>query len=173
MKYVWISLLALVAGAQESIHYASVGGRVTDPSGKVVAGAEVRARHIDTNTNNVLATDSEGRFRFAYLRVGAWEITVARTGFAVAKQTLTVAAGGAYDLPVTLALASGETAVTVTGESASLETARSQMAATVSPAEVRNLPLSGRSFLDLTLFVPGVSPTNTASTQLFSETSAV
>ncbi|HXA48649.1 MAG TPA: TonB-dependent receptor [Candidatus Acidoferrum sp.] len=173
MKYVCILLLAMVAGAQESIHYASVGGRVTDPSGKVVAGAEVRARHIDTNTNNVLATDSEGRFRFAYLRVGAWEITVARTGFAVAKQTLTVAAGGAYDLPVTLALASGETAVTVTGESASLETARSQMATTVSPAEVRSLPLSGRSFLDLTLFVPGVSPTNTASTQLFSETSAV
>ncbi len=33
--------------------------------------------------------------------------------------------------------------------------------------------MNGRKFLDLALLVPGVSPTNTASTQLFAETSAV
>ena len=40
-------------------------------------------------------------------------------------------------------------------------------------AEVQNLPMNGRNFLDLALLVPGVSPTNTNSTQLFAETSAV
>ena len=54
-----------------------------------------------------------------------------------------------------------------------LEAARSQIAGTVSEAEVRSLPLNGRNFLDLALLVPGVSPTNVASTQLFPETSAV
>ena len=40
-------------------------------------------------------------------------------------------------------------------------------------AELQNLPMNGRNFLDLALLVPGVSPTNTNSTQLFAETSAV
>ena len=54
-----------------------------------------------------------------------------------------------------------------------LEAARSQIAGTVSQAEVESLPLNGRNFLDVALLVPGVSPTNVASTQLFPETSAV
>ena len=35
---------ARVAHAQETINYASVSGRVTDPQGAVVAGAQVSAR---------------------------------------------------------------------------------------------------------------------------------
>src|SRR5204862_3405160 len=54
-----------------------------------------------------------------------------------------------------------------------LEAARTQIAATVPHDEIRTLPLNGRQFLDLALLVPGVSPTNTASAQLFAETSAV
>ena len=54
-----------------------------------------------------------------------------------------------------------------------LEAARSQIAGTVSQTEVDALPLNGRNFLDLALLVPGVSPTNIGSTQLFAETSAV
>src|SRR5439155_20226371 len=63
--------------------------------------------------------------------------------------------------------------VVVSGEAAVLEAARSQIAGTVSQAEVSALPLNGRNFLDLALVIPGVSPTNTASNQLFAETSAV
>ena len=63
--------------------------------------------------------------------------------------------------------------MTVTGEVSVLETARSQIAGTVAQTEVQSLPLNGRNFLDLALLIPGVSPTNVGSTQLFAETSAV
>src|SRR6187455_1284447 len=42
-------LAAAPAQAQETINYASVSGRVTDPSGAVVGGALVSARNLDTN----------------------------------------------------------------------------------------------------------------------------
>jgi hypothetical protein len=54
-----------------------------------------------------------------------------------------------------------------------LEAARTQIAGTVARTEIRNLPLNGRNFVDVALLIPGVSPTNTASNQLFAETSAV
>ena len=63
--------------------------------------------------------------------------------------------------------------VTVAGTATVLESARSQIAGTVSQAEVASLPLNGRNFLDIALLVPGVSPTNVGGTQLFAETSAV
>src|SRR5206468_2333249 len=88
-------------------------------------------------------------------------------------RTLTLTLGSAFDLPLSLAVAGLDTSVTVTGDAGVLETARSQVAGTVSATEVKNLPMNGLNFLDLALLVPGVSPTNVGSTQLFAETSAV
>lgn len=171
------AFLAISAGllcvAQETMNNATVGGRVTDPSGAVVAGAKVVARHVDTNLATTTETDREGLFHFPYLRLGAFEVVVTKDGFAPATRSLDLSVGSAFDLPIALAVASGRTVDTVTGEAAALEGARSQIAGTVSQTEIADLPLNGRNFLDLALLVPGVSPTNTAATQLFAETSAV
>jgi hypothetical protein len=165
--------IARLVLAQESVNYASVSGRVTDPSGAIVSGAHVKARQIETNLTSDATTDAEGRFRFPYLRVGQFEIKVHQEGFAEWTRTMTATVGAAFELPVSLSVASTESNVVVTDEAAVLEAARSQIAGTVPQTEVRALPLNGRNFLDIALLVPGVSPTNTASNQLFAETSAV
>lgn len=159
--------------AQETVNNASVSGRVTDPSGAVVGGATVTARDLDTNLANKTETDDEGRFRFPYLRVGRYEILVESRGFADARRAVTLTLGAAFQIPISLTVGASQQTVTVDSEAEVIETARTQIAGTVGQQEVSSLPLNGRSFLDLTLLVPGVSPTNTASTQLFPETSAV
>lgn len=171
-RYVLI-LLCPAVWAQEAIHYASVSGRTTDPSGGVVGGAVISVRQTETNLTSTAITDQEGRFRFPYLKVGPYEITVKHQGFAAVTRRLTLTIGAAFELPVSLAVGAAETNITVLGDATVLEAARSQIAGTVSQTEVSNLPLNGRNFLDLALLIPGVSPTNTASTQLFPETSAV
>jgi hypothetical protein len=161
------------AVAQQAAGYASVSGRVTDASGAVLPGAQVSARQLDTNVTAAMAADQEGRFRFPYLKVGPYEIVVRHTGLRDATRRLTLTVGAAFELPVALAVGALDATVTVTGEASVLESARSQIAGTVSEAEVKSLPLNGRNFLELALLVPGVSPTNIPSTQLFPETSAV
>ena len=164
---------AIAAAAQETVNYASVSGRVLDPQGAVIPGAVVTARHVDTNSRREATTDQEGRFRFPYLRVGAYEIVVHQDGFADAKRMLTLTVGSAFEMPVTLAVGTLDERVTVTGQATVIEAARSQIAATIPQVEVESVPMNGRNFLDLALLVPGVSPTNTSSNQLFAETSAV
>ena len=105
--------------------------------------------------------------------MGAYEVTVSHPGFAQAVRPVTLTVGSAFELDVSLTVAGDQSTVTVEAEAAVIETARTQIAGTVSQAEVATLPLNGRNFLDLALVVPGVSPTNTGSNQLFAETSAV
>jgi hypothetical protein len=168
-----VAVLALCASAQESINYASLAGRVTDAQGASVAGAEVTARHTGTNVKASVVTEQDGRFRFPFLKVGSYDVDVRAQGFKASTRPLTLNVGAAFQLPIRLEVGGLEERVTVTGNADTIETARSQIAGTISSTEVGGLPMNGRNFLDLALLVPGVSPTNTASTQLFAETSAV
>jgi hypothetical protein len=158
--------------AQETVNNASLAGRVTDPSGAMVRGATVSATALSTGVATTTTTDAAGRFRFPLLQVGQYNVTIFATGFSSATRSIALTLGAAFDLPVSLTVGAMQS-VTVTAQSPVLETDRSQIAQTIAPNEVADLPFNGRNFLDLALLVPGVSPTNTAANQLFAETSAV
>jgi hypothetical protein len=170
-KYFFIfTCISVSAWAQETVSYAGLSGRVLDPAGAVIEGASVMARQTETNQANSETTGHDGRFRFPYLRVGPYVVTVHKEGFADKATSVRLTVGAAFDLPFTLAVGEIQTQIEVNG---ALESARTQIATTISQTEVKDLPLSGRNYLDVALFVPGVSPTNTAANQLFAETSAI
>jgi hypothetical protein len=173
LAFVAITFVASHAVAQQSVEYASIGGRVTDPSGAVIRDAQVTARQTDTNAIARATTDAEGRFRFPYLKVGPYELVVQAPGFSDSRRTLSLTAGAAFELPIPLALMEVTASVSVSADAPVIETARSQIASTLLQEEIRDVPLNGRNFLDLALLVPGVSVANVGSTQLFPETSAV
>ena len=81
--------------AQQSVTFATLSGRVVDQNGAVIQNAQVATLQLETNTLSRTKTDSEGRFRFANLRLGKYEITVNQTGFANSKTTLTLTVGSA------------------------------------------------------------------------------
>lgn len=169
----FLSLIVPMLAAQETINNASLAGQVTDATGAVLPHTIVTARAISTEVATTIETDAAGRFRFPYLQVGQYQVTIHHDGFADASRTLMLTIGAAFDLPVKLTVGGAAQSVTVNAEPLVLETDRSQVAATISQNEVANLPFNGRNFLDIALLVPGVSPTNTAANQLFAETSAV
>jgi len=168
-----LSVFIFGSYGQETINNASLSGRIADPSGAVIQNAQVSVRNTETGISHMITTDREGRFRFPYLPVGKYSILVSHAGFADVSQSLNLSVGSAFDLPISLQVATNSTSVTVSEQNSPLETARSQVAGTIAQTEINQLPLNGRNFLDMALLIPGVSPTNTAANQLFAETSAV
>ncbi len=160
--------------AQETINYGTISGRVTDPSGAVVPGASVSARQTETNLTRETVTDADGRFRFPYLRVGPIRDRGTYAGVCRCCTYCERDRGLGIRASCDAGRCRGRgQRGRSSRDSTVLEAARSQIAGTVSQAEVDSLPMNGRNFLDLAVLIPGVSPTNIGSTQLFAETSAV
>lgn len=170
-------LTALLASApspgQETITNASLAGRVLDPSGAALPRISVSVLQLSTNQTSTTVTDEQGRFRFPYLPVGDYRLSAQANGFAPAAREVHLTVGGAFDLTLQLSLSQTTTNVQVTVHPPVIEEDRSQIGETVQQTEIGNLPYEGRNYLDLSLLLPGVSPTNTASTQTLAETSEV
>ena len=166
-------LFAVSVNGQQTVTSASVSGRVADVNNLNISGASLSVTNLETDQNQVSTSDGEGRFRFAYLTVGTYELSVTAAGFAPLKQQLTLTIGQTIDLALRLKVGEVSEQVTVTTDRGMLETVRTQVTQTIHPSEINELPLNGRNYLDLALLVPAVSPTNTGSNQRFAETSAV
>jgi Carboxypeptidase regulatory-like domain/TonB dependent receptor len=170
---VFIVLSATTLIGQQNITSASLRGRVLDANQAAVRGATVTASNVATNQKLTATTDSEGRYRFPSLVVGDYRVSVKAMGFAELEAQITVTIGQAVEMPLSLKVAGVAERVEVFNEAPVIETVRTQVAETIRPREINELPLNGRNYLDLALLVPGVSPTNTGSNQRFAETSAV
>ncbi|HEY0428182.1 MAG TPA: carboxypeptidase regulatory-like domain-containing protein [Pyrinomonadaceae bacterium] len=167
---IWI---APPANAQQNVSAAVLSGQIEDADGAQIAAASISLKNLETNQTRTTLSDASGRFRFAYVPIGSYELKAEKTGFEISTRNLTTTIGQILQIPIRLSVANVSAQVDVASNAEILETTRTQVAETILPRDVERLPLNGRNFLDLALLVPGVSRTNTGSVQKFAETSAV
>ncbi|HYA17779.1 MAG TPA: carboxypeptidase regulatory-like domain-containing protein [Bryobacteraceae bacterium] len=151
----WIALvLALPAAAQVS---ASLSGTVTDPSGAVVAAATVKTTNTGTGATRSTVTGASGRYDFAALPLGGYEIRVSRPGFADAVRTgVSLDVGEAAVIDFTLKVGDTSQSVTIDADAPQVSVTTSDTSGLVGERQVRELPLNGRSFDELLTLNPGV-----------------
>ncbi|MEP7338811.1 MAG: carboxypeptidase regulatory-like domain-containing protein, partial [Acidobacteriota bacterium] len=175
----WLGLFIVVIGtgslvqAQQAIASATLSGIAEDANGAAISGVTVTATNLDQNQSRTATSDAQGRFRFLYLPVGNYQLKAEHAGFAVAERQFRLTVGQALDVPIRMGVAGVAEKVNVTSEAPVVETIRTQLAETVLPQEIDNLPLNGRNYLDLAALTPGVTRANPVANQRFAETSAV
>ena len=151
-----IALLVFSAACACAQSTATLTGVVTDPSGAVVANAEVKVHSLGTGTDRVLMTDSAGIYVAPSLQPGDYTIEATVAGFSsfkVEKVSLDVDAHVTINMKLAISSA-GET-VEVEGGAPVIDSAGVTVGQVIEKETVQEIPLNGRHFLDLTVLTPG------------------
>jgi hypothetical protein len=154
--------LGMTVTSWGSINTGSISGRVTDPSGAVIADAQVTAVNTGTGVQNTTRTDPSGFYSFPDLPIGTYEVLVRRQGFKLFRVTgLVINANAALRVDAGLQLGATTQSVTVTSAALHVETTNTQMGDVITGTQVTAIPLNGRSYTDLLALQPGVVPVQT------------
>src|SRR5712692_8464957 len=148
--------LGLSAPLAAQIQNGAFSGVVTDQTGAVVPGAEVKVTNLGTSFTVMVKTDGNGLYRVAELPVGTYKIEVSAAGFKKAVHTnLALNAGTTQRVDFQLTLGQATEVITVEGGAPLVNTEDSRLYETVSRGQVANMPLNGRNVFDLIQLAPG------------------
>ena len=136
----------------------TITGTVTDQTGAAVPGATVTLKNTDTGISRTAQTRENGKYEALSLSTGSYEISASLSGFRTVVHTGIVLAVG-QNAVVDFALQVGEVSqsVTVTGETAQVETTTATVSNLVDEKKVTDLPLNGRDLTQLSFLQPGVT----------------
>jgi outer membrane receptor protein involved in Fe transport len=124
----------------------SINGSITDSSGATVPGAVVRVVNNATGVEYVSKSNGAGYFNSSNLIAGSYRVEVVATGFkAVSYKAVTVDIGSLIRLDVSLEVGNIQDKVTVTAETAQLQTEKVELGGTVSERALLALPAEGRN----------------------------
>ena len=156
LAFLAVVMLFGLTGSAEAQTTSVITGKVQDQSGAVIAGAKVSARSLETNFTRSTVTDGEGRYTFAELRVGRYEVRAEQDKFKPEAKTLNLTIGETVSLDLQLQIAVAAT-IDVVDAAPLVNTQTSELSYLVGEKAIRELPLNGRNYTDLALLQPGVT----------------
>jgi hypothetical protein len=153
-------LLASTLSLHAQTTNGSIQGTVTDPSGAAVGGASVTGRNLDTGLTIATVTTDAGLYSLANLPPGRYAVTIEGPNLKkYEREGVTVPTGSTVALDIQMQLGAVSDNVTVIADASQLETATSDIGATVQTTLIQNLPLevSGtvRNPVQFITLVPG------------------
>ena len=156
LLFAFALLLSFVASANAQTFRGAINGTVTDPSGAVVPGAQVKAMEKSTGIDHATISTSDGQFAFQDIPVGTYTVVVTAAGFPVMTvDNLLVTQGAIYTLPVKLTMSQQATTVEVSAAALALDTTTETQTTLVGGGDLQTMPLNGRDFTQLIAVTPG------------------
>src|SRR5215475_14112356 len=155
----FLALMGFAIAALAQNYRGAIRGRVTDPRGASIPGAQLNLIDEGTNENRTLKSDGSGDFTISLLRPGSYRLEVESKGFAKYVKTITLQVNQdiRLDVALNIATANDDDNVIVAPVSM-LKHEGASLGAVVDNRQVTGLPLDGRNFLELSLLTPGAAP---------------
>ncbi len=150
-------LLLLPSTAVAQATTGSISGTITDESAAVLPGVTLLVTNVDTGVQRTQVSDENGRYRVLNLNPGTYTVTGELEGFtSVVRDSLVVAIGKDLLADIEMKIGGVTEQVTVTGETSSVSLGTTTAGGVVTTKQIAELPLNGRSFMQLATLQPGV-----------------
>ena len=150
------SILAPFSLAQVSVSTGSVSGSVTDPQGASVPNAKVTVLNKDTGTSQTLVTGDSGTFTSGALAPAMYVVRIEAKNFKTYQTTVAVQVGQITTVNAKLELGDSLSVVEVTSSAVQVNSEQATVQDVLTAADIDQLPVNGRNFLDLATLEPGV-----------------
>ena len=141
---------------------ATIWGTVRDPTDAVVPGAKVTLRNADTGLVRGTVTSGDGSYELLAVPVGqGYSVEVEAQGFRKSTQSpIKFLVNERFRADFKLEVGSIQEAVTVGANSVQVDAVSTQLGDVIEDKKMQDLPLNGRSYLDLLGLQAGVVPIN-------------
>lgn len=155
-----VLFLSTIPGVAQGV-FGTISGVVTDSTGAVLPGAQVKVTNVNTGVVNTYKTNSVGAYNATSLIPGVYRVEALAPGFktaVVSSVNLEATANPKVDLSLQVGQSSQQ--ITVTAESPVLQTQESSIGQTVTQRQLEQLPTesdSGRNIFSLIPLAAGVS----------------
>lgn len=142
---------------------ATLIGTVKDISGGVLPGVEVTVHSPETGEERTVVSNAEGLYRITDLPRSHYQVSALLLGFKTAQARILLTSGETRTLDLQMAIGELSESVTVTGADTLVNTEEGRLSNLVDEKRVVELPLNGRSLLQLMELNPGATanPGNT------------
>src|SRR5580692_11037479 len=164
------TLCMLVLGCagilKAQVNTATLSGTVVDGQGLAVRGAKLTITNAGTHAERSVISDDAGRYKVVALPPGRYKVTVdGGANFALYENdSVVVTVGEDAILDLDLDLKGTEPTITVTTETAAIETEKTEFSETVGEKDIDNLPINGRNYINFTLTDSQVTRDNAPNT---------
>ena len=156
VRATWLALFGFTALMRGQADRSSLNGTVTDSTGLRVPGVTVTVVHAETGLKRQTETTSEGAYVLDRLPLGRYTVTFRKQEFGelrIEGVEETIGATRTLNAQLKPSSLSGET--TVAEPLISVDTSGAAVGAPIEQAQLRELPLNGRNWSNLTALAPG------------------
>jgi len=156
-SYLFLAFFSLAVIAAKAQTTGDIRGIVKDPSGAVVAGAQITASMPSAGVERKAVSDNTGEFTIPTVPVGSYTVRINAPGFKTFEQNDVIVDIG-HVAQVNASLVIGQSTQVVTAEASAplVETTSTQLGAVMNSTAVVNLPLATRDTYQLLQLQPGV-----------------
>jgi hypothetical protein len=130
--------------------------QMTDPQGHAVPNVKASVLSKEHGTKLEITGTNDGEVTVPDLAPGEYQVTIQHDGFRTVTVAVTVRVGVNTSLDIHLEVGAVSSTVVVEATTVTVDTDKSTVQGVIEAAQIDQLPLNGRNFLDLAQMAPGV-----------------